>query len=80
MTICRPTIIQGIAIHLLPSLAIAREVSFRNPRLPAFINRVELRDLRLGDAGLDLTLQRYARSVGVEVTRNVGNVAVRIEV
>ena len=60
--------------------ALAKEVSFRTPRLPHFIDRIELRELRVGAGAVDLRLQRYARSVGVEVTRNVGDIAVRIEV
>ena len=60
--------------------ALTNEVSFRSPRLPHFIDRVELRELRVGPGAVDLRLQRYARSVGVEVTRNIGDIAVRIEV
>ncbi len=60
--------------------ALAKEVSFRRPRLPRFINWVEVRDLRVGECSLDLKLQRYPHSVGVEVTRNEGDASVRIDV
>ena len=60
--------------------ALAREISFHMPRLPHYLNWVELLGLRVGMCTIDLKLQRYPHSVGVEVTRNDGGVAVRIEV
>ena len=60
--------------------ALAREISFHTPRLPHYINWIELRELRIGACSVDLRLQRYPHSVGVEVTKNDGGVAVRIEV
>jgi glycogen debranching enzyme len=59
--------------------AIEKVVRFRAPRLPDSIDWVELRDLRVGTGSVDLTLQRYAQNVGVEVTRSDGDVAVRID-
>lgn len=55
-------------------------VDFRSPRLPAFINWLELRDLQVGDASVDLLLQRYDRNVGVQVLRKRGPVEVRVAV
>jgi glycogen debranching enzyme len=57
-----------------------RLVSLRSPRLPAFIDRVQLLGLEVGSGAVDLALQRYTHSVGVEVLRNEGGVVVRIDV
>ncbi len=56
------------------------QLSFHAPRLPGFLDRVELRDLRIGQASVDLLLQRYPHNVGVEVVRKRGDVAVRVVV
>lgn len=55
-------------------------VSFDAPRLPDFIDWVGVRGLRVGTGSVDLTLRRFASGVGVDVTRNEGGVAVRINV
>ncbi len=60
--------------------AIDRVVSLQTPRLPDFIDWVNIGNLRVGSCSLDLTLQRYTNNVGVEVTRNDGGVLVRIDV
>lgn len=60
--------------------AIERVVSFHAPRLPEFIDWMRVCGLQVGSGSVDLKLQRYRHNVGVEVTRNEGAVAVRIEV
>jgi glycogen debranching enzyme len=60
--------------------AIDRVVSFHAPRLPDFIDWVRVSGLQVGPGSVDLKLQRYPKSVGVEVTRNDGGVLVRIDV
>ncbi|UZG45193.1 amylo-alpha-1,6-glucosidase [Caldimonas thermodepolymerans] len=55
-----------------------REVSLQGARLPRFIDWLQIRQLPLGDASIDLLLQRYDNNVGVEVTRKSGDVAVRM--
>ena len=59
--------------------AIGRVVSFHAPRLPEFIDWMRVSGLQVGAASVDLKLQRYTRSVGVEVTRNDGGAVVRID-
>ena len=56
----------------------AGQVSFHAPRLPAFLDRIELRELRIGEASVDLLLQRYHHNVGVEVIRKRGDVALQV--
>ena len=57
-----------------------RRVRFLRPRLPDFLDRVSIANLQVGKDRLDLVCQRYARNVGVEVTRNEAEVEVEIVV
>lgn len=54
----------------------ARSVRFAHPCLPPFLDRVALRDLRVGDASVDVDLVRHADDVGVTVVRREGVVEV----
>ncbi|WP_322514403.1 amylo-alpha-1,6-glucosidase [Rhodopseudomonas palustris] len=55
-----------------------REIRLVNPRLPAFLNEVVLRDLRLGDSSVDLRIRRHGEGVSMEVLRTDGRVQVSI--
>jgi glycogen debranching enzyme len=52
------------------------EIRFRHPQLPHFLDTVEIRDLAINGAKVDLLLQRYPNNVGVNVLRKVGNIEV----
>jgi glycogen debranching enzyme len=54
------------------------EIRLRNPRLPAFLNEVILRDLRLGDSSVDLRVRRHGDEVSLEVLRTRGMIQVSI--
>lgn len=54
------------------------EIRLRNPRLPAFLNEVILRDLRLGDSSVDLRVRRHGDDVSLEVMRTRGKIQVSI--
>ena len=54
------------------------EIRFRNPRLPAFLNEVILRDLQLGDSSVDLRVLRQGEDVSLEVLRTRGKIQVSI--
>jgi glycogen debranching enzyme len=54
------------------------EVRLRNPRLPAFLNEVVLRDLRLGASSVDLRVRRHGNDVSMEVLRTRGRIQVSI--
>ena len=54
------------------------EIRMRNPRLPAFLNEVILRDLRLGDSSVDLRVRRHGDDVSLEVLRTRGRIQVSI--
>ena len=44
------------------------EIRLRNPRLPAFLNEVVLRDLQLGESSVDLLIRRHGHGVSMEVS------------
>ncbi|WOH83926.1 amylo-alpha-1,6-glucosidase [Bradyrhizobium sp. BEA-2-5] len=54
------------------------EIRLRNPHLPAFLNEVMLRDLRLGASSVDLRLRRHGDEVSLEVLRTRGQIQVSI--
>ena len=56
--------------------AVDRRVVFRNALLPRFLDRVEIRGLHVGEARLDIRLQRHDDDVGVTVMGKRGAVEV----
>src|SRR6267154_1453010 len=54
----------------------ASEIRLRNPRLPAFLDDVIVRNLRLGATSVDLALRRHNEDVGVQVLRKEGSIRV----
>ncbi len=54
------------------------EIRLRNPLLPAFLNEVVLRDLRLGPSSVDLRVSRHGDEVSMEVLRTSGQIQVSI--
>jgi glycogen debranching enzyme len=54
------------------------EIRLRNPRLPAFLNEVVLRELQLGESSVDLLIRRHGESVSMEVLRRRGRIQVSI--
>jgi len=56
--------------------AIDQRITFRHPALPPFLERVELRNLRVGEACVDIALHRYPDDVVISVIRKTGQVEV----
>jgi glycogen debranching enzyme len=54
------------------------EIRLRNPRLPAFLNEVILRELQLGSSTVDLRIHRHGDDVSMEVLRRRGQIQVSI--
>ncbi len=52
------------------------EIRFRHPQLPSFLETVEIRDLSIKGATVDLRLQRYPNNVGINVMRKEGDAEV----
>jgi glycogen debranching enzyme len=54
------------------------EIRLLNPRLPAFLNEVILRELQLGSSSVDLRVRRHDDEVSLEVLRTRGQIQVSI--
>ena len=52
------------------------EILLREPRLPAFLEEVTLRNLRLGKSTVDLMLRRHNNDVSIQVLRNDGQIRI----
>jgi hypothetical protein len=47
-------------------------LQFEHPALPNVLDELKLRNLRVGDSSVDLTLRRYPDNVGINVDRRLG--------
>ncbi len=56
----------------------ARQICFRRPSLPSFLDEIVIRSLAIGDGHVDVLLRRYASDVSVNVLRRVGDVEVTV--
>ncbi|HVM50583.1 MAG TPA: amylo-alpha-1,6-glucosidase [Candidatus Acidoferrum sp.] len=56
----------------------AARVLFDNPRLPPAIERMEIKNLKVGSGAVDLTLIRQERNVAVSVGHRIGKIEVGI--
>jgi glycogen debranching enzyme len=54
------------------------EIRLHNPRLPAFLDEVILRNLQLGTSSVDLRVRRHNDTVSLDTPRIDGNVRVSI--
>jgi glycogen debranching enzyme len=54
------------------------EIRLANPRLPAFLDEVILRDVRLGSASVDLRVRRHDKTVSLDTPRISGDIRVSI--
>ncbi len=67
------TTMLGIHAH-----ADAGELELRHPRLPEWLGRVTLTNLRVGEASVDLLFHRWRGTTSAEVLRKVGDLDVTI--
>jgi glycogen debranching enzyme len=58
--------------------ATARRVRFRRPVLPEFLDEIEIANLCVGEAVIDIALQRHGGDVGIDLLRREGQVEVLI--
>ena len=82
---CAPQAWASGAIYLLLQACLgitisarANRVLFRNPVLPPFLEKLRIRDLRVGESVLDLELRRHPDDVGIQVVRREGDIEVVI--
>jgi len=59
--------------------ATRRQVTLSHPALPVALDEVRIRNLTVADASVDLTVHRYAGSVGVNVERRSGKLDVVVQ-
>lgn len=52
------------------------EIGFSYPLLPTFLRELQIRHLRVGEATVDLLLQRHGDDVGINVLRREGHVTI----
>jgi hypothetical protein len=52
----------------------AQEIHLRDPRLPAFLDQVILRNLTIGGSAMDLRVHRHGDEVSIEVLRATGKI------
>ncbi len=78
---CAPQAWASAAVYSLLQSTLGVEISapqrrllLHNPVLPPFLEGVRVRNLRVGDATVDLDLVRHPEDVGIQVIRREGNV------
>lgn len=54
------------------------QVRFSHPVLPEFLQKVQIKNLEVGKASVDLSLERHERDVGINITRKEGRVNVEV--
>jgi glycogen debranching enzyme len=64
-----------LGLRVLP---VERRIILSAPVLPGFLKEVTIRQLRVGEASLDLSLTRSAEGVGVNVLRKDGDVEIMV--
>jgi glycogen debranching enzyme len=55
-----------------------KEIRFRNPQLPKFLEEVAINDLALGDASVNLRLRRRGAHTEVAIVSRRGDIAIKI--
>jgi glycogen debranching enzyme len=57
-----------------------RALSLHSPRLPPFIDWIRIERLKLGEASVDVILNRYRNNVGIDILRRDGDIAIGVSV
>jgi glycogen debranching enzyme len=80
---CSPQTWSSAAVFLLLQSCLGLRIeaprarlSFSQPVLPPFLELVEIKNLRIGNAVVDLSLERHAQDVSVDVLRREGRVEI----
>jgi glycogen debranching enzyme len=80
---CSPQTWSSVALFLLLQSCLGLQIdvprarlAFLQPVLPVFLEHIEIKNLRIGDATVDLSLERHAQDVGINILRREGRVEV----
>jgi glycogen debranching enzyme len=65
----------SLGLELDPLL---RQIRLRNPRLPAFLDTVTIRNLRMGEASADVAIHRSGDDVSLRILQSRGNIEVSV--
>ena len=80
---CNPQTWSSVALFFLLQSCLGLKIeaprsrlSFSQPVLPSFLEHVEIRNLRIGDAVVDLSLDQRVNDVGINILRREGRVEI----
>jgi glycogen debranching enzyme len=80
---CSPQTWSSVAVFLMLQSCLGLRIeaprarlSFSQPVLPPFLEHIEIKNLRIGDAAVDLSLERHAKDVGINILRREGRVEI----
>jgi glycogen debranching enzyme len=80
---CSPQTWSSVAVFLLLQSCLGLRIeaprarlSFSQPVLPPFLEHIEIKNLRIGEAVVDLSLERHAKDVGINILRREGRVEI----
>jgi glycogen debranching enzyme len=80
---CSPQTWSSVALFMLLQSCLGLRIdaplarlSFSQPILPPFLEHIEIKNLRIGDAAVDLSLERQAEDVRVNIVRREGRVEI----
>ena len=80
---CAPQAWSAAAVFMLLQATLGLSISapearirFHYPLLPPFLKEVQVRNLRVGEAVVDLLLLRHGQDVGINVPRREGRVEI----
>jgi glycogen debranching enzyme len=80
---CSPQTWSSVALFLLLQSCLGlrieapqARISFSQPVLPPFLEHIEIKNLRIADATVDLSLDRETQGVGVNILRREGRVEI----
>ena len=80
---CSPQTWSSVAVFLLLQSCLGLRIeatqgrlSFSQPVLPPFLEHIEMKNLRIGDATVDLSLERHPKDVGINILRREGHIEI----
>jgi len=80
---CSPQTWSSVAVFLLLQSCLGLRIdaphaciTFSQPVLPQFLEHIEIKNLRIGDATVDLSLEGHAKDVGINILRREGRVEI----
>ena len=80
---CSPQTWSSVALFLLLQACLGLQIdapraclSFSQPVLPPFLEHIEIKNLRIGDAAVDLSLERHTNDVGINILQRKGRVEI----